>query len=171
MRFAKGGLHLVMAAVVWVPLSAQNSYDVSQGSRVRVTAPTLAAKPMVGWIDAVGPTTITLSTRSAPVMVVTCLVLSSCMVWHSKRSPETYLADHVPGKTRITLTDGQVHLLESVRVKGDSLIGFETDAEWNGRRIAVSLDQVLNLEVREVDAGRTLLYAGGMVAFLALPSN
>gem|GEM_PF-4893955 len=33
------------------------------------------------------------------------------------------------------------------------------------------LDQVLNLEVREVDAVRTLLYAGGMVAILALPSN
>ena len=110
-------------------------------------------------------------TRSAPVIVVTCLVLSSCMVWHSKRSPETYLADHVPGKTRVTLADGQVHLLESVRVKGDSLIGFETDADWNGRRIAAPLDQVLNLEVREVDAARTLLYAGGIVVYLALPSN
>ena len=110
-------------------------------------------------------------TRAAPVIVVTCLVLSSCMVWHSKRSPETYLADHVPGKTRIMLADGQVHLLESVRVKGDSLIGFETEADWNGRRIAVHLDQVLKLEVREVDAVRTLLYAGGIVAILVLPSN
>ncbi len=110
-------------------------------------------------------------TRTAPVIVVTCLALSGCMAWHSKRSPETYLADHVPEKIRVTLADGQIHLLELVRVKGDSLIGFETDADWNGRRIAVPLDQVLNLEVREVDATRTLLYAGGMVAFLALPSN
>ncbi len=109
--------------------------------------------------------------RTALLIAVTCLVLSGCMVWHAKPSPETYLADHVPGKARVTLTDGQVHLLESVRVKGDSLIGFETDADWNGRRIAAPLDQVFKLEVREVDAVRTLLYTGGMVAFLALPMD
>ncbi len=109
--------------------------------------------------------------RAAPVIAVTCLVLSACMVWHAKRSPETYLADHVPGKARVTLTDGQVHLLESVRVKDDSLIGFETDAEWNGRRIAAPLDQVFKLEVREIDAARTLLYTGGMIAILALPMD
>lgn len=110
-------------------------------------------------------------TRTAPVFALACLVLSGCMAWHSKRSPETYLADHVPEKIRVTLADGQIHLLELVRVKGDSLIGFETDADWNGRRIAVPLNQVLTLEVREMDAARTLLYAGGMVALLALPSN
>ena len=110
-------------------------------------------------------------TRVALVIAVTCLVLSGCMVWHSKHSPETYLVDHAPGKARVTLTDGQVHVLESVRVKGDSLIGFETDAEWNGRRIAAPLDQVFKLEVREIDAVRTLLYTGGMFAILALPNN
>lgn len=109
--------------------------------------------------------------RGALLLVTGCLALSGCMAWHSKRSPETYLADHVPEKIRVTLPDGQIHLLELVRVKGDSLIGFETDADWNGRRIAVPLNQVLNLEVREMDAARTLLYAGGMVALLALPSN
>ncbi len=70
MRFAKSGLHLVMTAVVCVPLSAQNSNHVSQGSRVRVTASSLAAKPMVGWIDAVGPTTMTLVVRGDSVAVV-----------------------------------------------------------------------------------------------------
>ena len=110
-------------------------------------------------------------TRTAPVIALACLVLSGCLVWHSKHSPETYLADHVLGKARVTLTDGQIYLLESVRVKGDSLIGFETDADWNGRRIATPLDRVFKLEVRELDAARSLLYAGGMVALLALPSN
>ena len=110
-------------------------------------------------------------TRIAPVIALACLVLSGCMVWHSKHSPETYLVDHAPGKARVTLTDGQVHMLESVRVKGDSLIGFETGADWNGRRIAMPLDRVFKLEVRELDAARSILYAGGMVALLALPNK
>ena len=109
--------------------------------------------------------------RGALLIVTGCLALSGCMAWHSKGAPGTYLGEHVPGKARVTLTNGQVHLLESVRVKDDSLIGFETDAEWNGRRIAAPLDQVFKLEVREIDAVRTLLYTGGMFAILALPNN
>ncbi len=70
MRFAKGGLELVMSVAVCVPLGAQDSNHASQGSRVRVTAPSLAAKPMVGWIDAVGPTTMTLVVRGDSVAVV-----------------------------------------------------------------------------------------------------
>ncbi len=70
MRFAKSGLHLVMSAAVCVPLSAQDSTRASHGSRVRVTAPSLAAKPVVGWIDAVGPTTMTLVIRGDSIAVV-----------------------------------------------------------------------------------------------------
>ncbi len=70
MRFAKGGLELVMSVAVCVPLGAQDSNHASQGSRVRVTAPSLAAKPIVGWIDAVGPTTMTLVVRGDSVAVV-----------------------------------------------------------------------------------------------------
>lgn len=70
MRFAKSGLHSVMSAVVCVPLSAQDSTQASQGSRVRVTAPSLVAKPVVGWIDAVGPTTMTLVIRGDSVIVI-----------------------------------------------------------------------------------------------------
>ncbi len=70
MRFAKSRLHFVMSAAVCVPLSAQDSTQASQGSRVRVTAPSLAAKPVVGWIDAVGPTTMTLIIRGDSIAVV-----------------------------------------------------------------------------------------------------
>ncbi len=70
MRLANGGLQLVMSLAVCVPLGAQDSSQVSQGSRVRVTAPSLAARPMVGWIDAVGPTTLTLVIRGDSVAVV-----------------------------------------------------------------------------------------------------
>ncbi len=70
MRFTNGGLQLVLSVAVCLPLSAQNANHVSQGSRVRVTALSLAAKPMVGWIDAVGPTTMTLVIRGDSVAVV-----------------------------------------------------------------------------------------------------
>jgi len=103
------------------------------------------------------------------VITVTCLVLSSCMTWRYEPTPGTYLTDHTPGKIRITMIDGEIHLLESVRVKGDSLVGFETDADWNGRRVVAPLDQVFKLEVRKVDPVRTLLFTGGWIAYLALP--
>ncbi len=109
--------------------------------------------------------------RRALLTVTGCLALSGCMAWHAKGAPETYLVDHVPGKARVTLTDGQVHLLESVRVTNDSLIGFETDSDWNGRRIAAPLDQVFKLEVREVDAVRSIAWTAGMIAFLAIPTK
>ena len=70
MRFTSGGLQLVMSVAVCLPLSAQDPNRVSPGSRVRVTAPSLTARPMVGWIDAVGPTTMTLVVRGDSVAVV-----------------------------------------------------------------------------------------------------
>lgn len=70
MRFTNGGLQLVMSVTLCLPLSAQDSNHVSEGSRVRVTAPSLTARSMVGWIDAVGPTTMTLVIRGDSVAVV-----------------------------------------------------------------------------------------------------
>lgn len=70
MRFTNGGLQLVMSVTLCLPLSAQDSNRVSPGSRVRVTAPSLTARSMVGWIDAVGPTTLTLVIRGDSVAVV-----------------------------------------------------------------------------------------------------
>ena len=109
--------------------------------------------------------------RGALLMVTGCLVSSGCMAWHSKSAPGAYPGGSLPEKARVTLTDGQVHMLEALRVKDDSLIGFETDADWDGRRIAAPLDQVAKLEVREVDAVRSIAYTAGLIALFALPTK
>jgi len=70
MRFRQAGLHLTMFSMACIPLNAQGPIQAVPGDRVRVTAPSLAAKPVVGWVDAVGPTTMTLVIRGNSVTVV-----------------------------------------------------------------------------------------------------
>jgi len=67
MRFANGLVCLLLSGLVQAPLMAQR---VHQGSRVRVTAPSLTARPVVGWVDAAGPTTMTLVIRGDSVVFI-----------------------------------------------------------------------------------------------------
>jgi len=93
------------------------------------------------------------------------------MTWNTKSAPGASPGENLPQKARVTLTDGQVYTLEALRVSDDSLIGFETDADWNGRRIAAPLDQVAKLEVREADAARSIAYTVGLMALFAISNK
>ena len=85
--------------------------------------------------------------------------------WHSKTSPFDVIAAR-PERVRVTAVSGDRHVLEATRISADSLIGFETLKGGQGRRVALTLDEVARIEVREPDVAKTALYWGAQGALL-----
>lgn len=97
--------------------------------------------------------------------------LTGCMVWSTAGpTPAQYLADHHPGKVRVSRGTNPALLLIDPTVRNDSLHGFPE----TGGLASFPLSEVDSIAVHRVSWLRTLGVAGavaGGVALAALLSN
>jgi len=94
---------------------------------------------------------------------IACLLLpcylAACTSWQTQElAPEQVLAQEQPDQVRVTLSDGQRLELRYPAVHGDTLTGMR-----EARQVAVPLERVSRLELREADGGKTLLLVGGVM--------
>ncbi len=88
---------------------------------------------------------------------------TSCASWRMREGPPASVLASVgkPPRARLALTDGRRIALDSVRVVGDSLVGYR--GAYAVERVAVPMARVKRIEVSESDLGKTT----GLVLFAA----
>ena len=92
--------------------------------------------------------------------------LQGCTSWrHRPLTPPAFGAGKPPGEVRVTLASGTRILLRSPTFSGDSLIGIESlliAGSDSARRVALPLAEILDVEARQTDHGRTALLKVGV---------
>jgi len=92
-----------------------------------------------------------MSRRWTSLLLLTTF-LNACMVWRVRPVEQ----QSVTGQVRVTL-GGQIVTLERPSIAGDSLIG-----DRDGQRVAFPVSEIRELEVRELNAGKTMLAIVGI---------
>jgi hypothetical protein len=88
--------------------------------------------------------------------------LAACTTWHVQQagSPPQIISAQQPPAVRLTRTNGSHVVVEEPRVVGgDSLAGL-----LHGTPFTVAVSDVTQVAIKEVDAGRTIGLALGLVA-------
>jgi hypothetical protein len=110
--------------------------------------------------------------RFRPVVSVLLLAayLPACMSYQATAQPISELATQPKPaeQVRATLVDGSRVVLKSPVVINDTLRGFRPDRNTDLTVIAIPLDQVKQVEVREMDGTKTMFMVVGAVGATAL---
>lgn len=101
----------------------------------------------------------------SPLMLVAG-TLPGCSSWHSRPlAPADFTESAHPLEVRVSLVGGERFLLRSPVLSGDSLIGMrprEGAAHGQLERVALSIDQIHVVAVKETDAVKTTLLVVGI---------
>jgi len=86
--------------------------------------------------------------RAVVVPVTLMSFLSACHKWSTVSDPvAATLADKRPERVQVTTSDGEKFILEAPYVRGDSLIGSRTDAQWQLQTASIELTDVASAQV------------------------
>ena len=95
------------------------------------------------------------------------LLLGACMGWHESITPMPAQVHALRSPVRVTRRDRFQVVLDSAVVRGDSIVGFRQGAVE--QHVAIALQDVAQVEQRQVDPGRTLMAgAGGVLAAMGV---
>ena len=106
--------------------------------------------------------------RQVAVPLLLVCFLSGCYKWSVEPAPETL--DEAPERARITLSDGRVIDLRSVKIRRDSVAGFAKAGAIGDTLQVYALEDVTRFEVRKSDTGRNVKIAavGALVVGLTV---
>ena len=100
--------------------------------------------------------------------------LAACTSWKTQHEPlQIVVAEKEPKTIRVTTVQGDTHVIREPLIRADTLYGWfeaetEGDGSWETVPIsngwaAIPTDDVLRVEVRESNTGRTVLLASLLV--------
>jgi hypothetical protein len=109
------------------------------------------------------------------ILPLALALVAGCQSWRSSNvSPAATLGDKPPTEIRVTTASGR-QTVHGPSIAGDSLIGATHGASTTAGRYAVPLQDVQRIEVRRVDAVKTIALLGGVAlttaAFAAAASS
>jgi len=103
----------------------------------------------------------------AIALVTTAALLLGCQSWRTRPlDPAEFAPGQAPRLVRITTTDGKTYYVDNPIVIGDSLIAHRRGVRESEARFAVMLDQVRQVAVLRVDAGKTIAMITGVGALV-----
>jgi hypothetical protein len=104
-------------------------------------------------------------------MLLLAVYLPACMSYQTTSQPLTELTTPPSAveSIRVTTTDGQRVVFSSPKVIGDTLRGFRPDRHTDPTVVALPLNKVRSVEIRQKDAAGTGVLALAVVAATMIP--
>ena len=102
--------------------------------------------------------------RRSVVQLLAAALLAGCVTWqpsHGGPYALRALIDQHPGKVRVSLEHGGRVVLYAPEQTSDSLIGFR-QARAGASRVAIPMREVVRVDVKRADDGRTALLLGAI---------
>ena len=107
--------------------------------------------------------------RLGPSAVPLLIALTGCHDWVSASPPGDWVVAHDrPSAVRVSSGDSRV-VLRSPSIRGDSLMGY-SDAD-GGQMVAVSFEDVEEIERRKTNAWKTGLLALSILMLASIPGQ
>ena len=90
--------------------------------------------------------------------------LAGCTSWQVQQvAPEQLVNAEEPGKVRVLTVQGRQLVFEQPLIRNDSLIGLV-----NGLPTRIALNQIAQVEKKQVDAAKNIMLGVGIVGLLAI---
>lgn len=97
--------------------------------------------------------------------------LLACTAWRENGPPAHVVVRERPDRVRVTLSNGTHSILASPTVAADTLRGQVVGNGSAPFEAAFPLGEILKLETRELDGGRTALLAVGIVVAVVVVAS
>jgi hypothetical protein len=104
--------------------------------------------------------------RTVVIPVTFLAFLSGCYKWSAIEMTPSEVVAGEPDRARVVLLNGDRVELERMAIVDDSLLGYTPETtRKSGQRVAISLDDISNMETQKVNTTGYVLIGLGVAAF------
>lgn len=103
------------------------------------------------------------------LLILTVCLLTACTTWRAQTAPPGETLATPREQVRLTMTDGNAHVLHITRLQGDRVVGMRSrSTSLNADTLSFPVADVRKVEIHQFSTGRTVALAAGVAGAIVI---